>query len=135
MFESLQDGLKSAFKSLRGKGKLTEANMRDGLKMVEQSLLEADVSYSVVQDFMGRVTEQALGESVLLSLKPHEQLVGIVNQELIDLLGPVDEFVAPAKGCHRHHDVWLAGFRENDDLRQTCQVVDAQQRQPDVGGG
>ncbi len=51
MFESLQDGLKSAFKSLRGKGKLTEANMRDGLQLVEQSLLDADVSFDVVTGF------------------------------------------------------------------------------------
>ena len=91
MFESLQDGLQSAFKSLRGQGKLTESNMRDGLKLVEQSLLEADVSYQVVKDFMGRVTETAVGEKVLLSLKPHEQLVGIVHQELIHLLGEPDD--------------------------------------------
>ncbi len=91
MFESLQDGLRSAFKSISGKGKLTEANMRDGLKLVEQSLLEADVSYSVVKYFMARVSDQAMGERVLGALKPHEQLIGIVNQELIDLLGPVDE--------------------------------------------
>lgn len=90
MFDSLQKGLQSAFKSLRGKGKLTEANMRSGLAMVEQSLLEADVSYQVVQDFMQRVTDHALGEKVLLSLRPDEQLVGIVNQELIEILGPVD---------------------------------------------
>ncbi len=89
MFESLQEGLQAAFKSLRGKGRLTEANMRDGLRMVEQSLLEADVSYDVVKDFMDRVTEEALGEKVLLALKPHEQLVGIVHRELINLLGPV----------------------------------------------
>ena len=87
MFGNLQEGLQSAFKSLRGKGKLTESNMRDGLKLVEQSLLEADVSFDVVRDFMGRVTEQALGEKVLLSLKPGEQLVGVVHQELIGLLG------------------------------------------------
>ena len=91
MFDSLQDGLRGAFKSLRGKGKLTEGNMRDGLKLVEQSLLEADVSYDVVQDFMGKVSEKALGEKVLLALNPSEQLVGIVNEELINLLGPVGE--------------------------------------------
>ena len=66
MFESLQDGMHSAMKSLRGKGKLTEANMRDGLAIVEQSLLEADVSYDVVKDFMSAVSEQALGRRVLL---------------------------------------------------------------------
>ncbi|MEL7498207.1 MAG: signal recognition particle protein [Planctomycetota bacterium] len=90
MFNSLQDGLKGAFKSIRGKGRLTEGNMRDGLKMVETSLLEADVSIDVVRDFMGGVTEKALGEKVLLSLDPSEQLVKIVHEELVDLLGPVE---------------------------------------------
>ena len=91
MFDSLQDGLKGAFKTLRGKGKLTEGNMRDGLKMVETSLLEADVSIDVIRSFMANVTEKALGEKVLLALDPSEQLVKVVNDELIELLGPVQE--------------------------------------------
>jgi len=70
---------------------MTEANMRDGLKMVEQSLLDADVSIDVVKSFMASVTEKALGEKVLLALDPSEQVVGIVNEQLIELLGPVDE--------------------------------------------
>ncbi|MEM6330609.1 MAG: signal recognition particle protein [Planctomycetota bacterium] len=90
MFDSLQEGLGSALKSLRGKAKLSEANMRDGLKLVERSLLEADVSYEVVRTFMKNVTEQAVGEKVLKSLDPSQQVVGIVHQQLIDLMGPVD---------------------------------------------
>src|SRR6476646_4621702 len=90
MFEALQDGLSSALKTLRGQGKLSETNMRDGLKLVEKSLLEADVSFSVVREFMSHVTEQAVGERVLKSLNPSQQVVGIVHQELIDLMGPVD---------------------------------------------
>ncbi len=97
MFDSLQESLQSAFKTLSGKGKLTESNMRDGLKLVEQSMLDADVNISVVRDFMKSVSEQALGEKVLLSLKPQEQLVGIVNQELIGLLGPVDHSLPMSK--------------------------------------
>ncbi len=99
MFDSLQTSLRSAFKTLTGKGRLTESNMRDGLKLVEQSLLEADVSISVIRDFMDSVTQKALGEKVLLSLKPHEQLVGIVNQELINLLGPVDHSIPLRQGA------------------------------------
>jgi signal recognition particle subunit SRP54 len=91
MFESLQDGLKGAFKSLRGHGKLTEANMREGLKLVENSLLEADVSIEVIRDFMQRVTERAVGEKVLLALRPSEQVTAIVRDELINLLGPVGD--------------------------------------------
>ena len=90
MFESLQEGLQSALKTLRGKGKLTEANMREGLKLVEQSLLEADVSFPVVREFMREVTEKALGQRVLNSLDPSQQLVGIVYDELVRILGPVD---------------------------------------------
>ncbi len=90
MFDSLQDGLRAAFKTISGKAKLTEGNMREGLKIVERSLLEADVSIEVVRDFMASVTDEAVGEKVLLSLKPQEQLVGIVHRELIKLLGPVD---------------------------------------------
>lgn len=90
MFEALQDGLSSAFKTLRGQGKLSEANMRDGLKLVEKSLLEADVSFTVVRDFMKRVTDQAVGETVLRSLNPSQQIIGFVYEALVDLMGPVD---------------------------------------------
>jgi signal recognition particle subunit SRP54 len=90
MFESLSEGLQSAFKSLRGKGKLTESNMRDGLQLVEQAMLEADVSYAVVQDFMEQVSQRALGQKVLLSLKPQEELIRIVYEQLVEILGPVD---------------------------------------------
>lgn len=99
MFESLQDGMRSALKSLRGKGKLTEGNMRDGLQLVEQSLLEADVSYEVVQHFMAAVTEQAMGRRVLLALDPSQEVVGIVRDELINILGPVDP------SLHLHGDI------------------------------
>ena len=98
MFESLQDGLSGALKTLRGRGTLSESNMREGLQLVEQSLLEADVSYSVVKDFMAKVSEKALGERVLKSLDPSQQVVGIVHQELIDLLGPVDTSLHLKKG-------------------------------------
>lgn len=64
--------------------------MRDGLQLVREALLEADVSIDVVKQFMGRVTEQAVGEQVLRSLRPEQQVVGIVHQELINLMGPVD---------------------------------------------
>ena len=90
MFETLQGSLSSAFKTLRGQGKLSEANMRDGLKLIEKSLLEADVSFAVTREFMSRVVELAVGERVLKSLNPSEQVVGIVYQELVNLMGPVD---------------------------------------------
>lgn len=90
VLETLSEGLQSAFKSLTGKGKLTEANMREGLDIVQNALLEADVSFSVVQEFMAAVSERALGKRVLLSLRPQEELIRIVHDELISILGPVD---------------------------------------------
>lgn len=90
MFESLRDNLGEALKNLTGRGRLSESNMRDGLKLVEQALLEADVSFAVVREFVAKVSEQAVGESVLKSLNPSQQVVGIVHQELVNLMGPVD---------------------------------------------
>ena len=90
MFESLTENINSALKTLRGRGRLTESNMRDGLDLVQRALLEADVSFSVAKQFMAHLTEQALGERVLKSLDPSQMLVGIVHQELISLMGPVD---------------------------------------------
>jgi signal recognition particle subunit SRP54 len=90
MFESLQENLSSALRALRGRGKLTESNMREGLRLVEMALFEADVSLPVVKEFMARVSQQAVGEAVLKSLNPTHQLWYIVYQELINLMGPVD---------------------------------------------
>jgi signal recognition particle subunit SRP54 len=90
MFDSLQKGLGAAFKTLTGKARLTEGNMRDGLKLVEQSLLEADVSLPVVREFIDRVSADAMGEKVLTALDPTQHLVGIVYRELVNLMGPVD---------------------------------------------
>jgi signal recognition particle subunit SRP54 len=90
MFESLTASLSSAIASLRGRGRLTEANMREGLSAVRTALLEADVAYDVVDAFLGRVSAEAVGGQVLESLDPAQQLVGIVHRELVNLMGPVD---------------------------------------------
>ena len=90
MFESLTASLSSAIASLRGRGRLTEANMREGLAAVRTALLEADVAYDVVDEFLGRVSAEAVGGHVLESLDPAQQLVGIVHRELVNLMGPVD---------------------------------------------
>src|SRR3990167_764683 len=90
MFESLQESLGSALRTLRGRGKLTESNMREGFQLVEQALLEADVSLPVVKDFIARVGEQAVGEQVLKSLNPTNQLIKVVYDQLVALMGPVD---------------------------------------------
>jgi signal recognition particle subunit SRP54 len=90
MFESIQRTLGEALKKLRGRGRITEANVREGMAAVRRALLEADVNYNVVNEFIQRVTEKSLGQEVLRSIDPSEQIVHIVYQELVQLMGPVD---------------------------------------------
>lgn len=87
MFESLSDRLQAVFQKLGSKGKLTEDDVREGMKQVRLALLEADVNLKVVKDFVAKVTERAIGEEVTKSLTPAQQVVKIVHTELIDLLG------------------------------------------------
>src|SRR5437867_9014923 len=90
MFEGIQRGLSEALKKLRGRGRLTESHVRDGLREVREALLEADVNFTVANDFIERVTERSVGQEVLRTLDPSEQIVGIVYDELVKLMGPVD---------------------------------------------
>jgi signal recognition particle subunit SRP54 len=90
MFEGIQRGLTEALKKLRGRGRLTESNIRDGLREVRRALLEADVNFTVANDFIARVTEKSLGQEVLRTIDPSEQIVRIMFEELVGLMGPVD---------------------------------------------
>ncbi len=87
MFENLSDRLESTFKRLRGRGKLTPSDVEKGLREVRLALLEADVNFRVVKDFINRVKERALGAEVMESLTPAQQLIKIVHEELIHTLG------------------------------------------------
>ncbi len=100
MFEGITTGLRGAL-SFIDRGRLTEANIREGMKQVRQALLEADVNYDVAKDFTARVSEQAVGERVLKSLRPSEQIIGIVYRELVTLLGgdPDQQEFTPASNA------------------------------------
>lgn len=87
MFSSLSDNLQETFKKLRGHGKLSEKNISDALREVRLALLEADVEFYVAKEFIAKVKEQAMGEKVLKSIKPGQQIVKIFNDELAELLG------------------------------------------------
>jgi signal recognition particle subunit SRP54 len=97
MFESLSDRLQTVFQKLGGKGKLNEDDVREGMKQVRLALLEADVNFKVVKDFVAKVTEQAIGEEVTKSLTPAQQVVKIVHQHLIELLGSANVPLVEAK--------------------------------------
>ena len=87
MFGNLTEKLANAFKKFRNKGKLTESDVREGMREVKLALLEADVNFKVVKEFISAVTERAVGSSVLESLLPAQQIIKIVNEELIKLMG------------------------------------------------
>jgi len=99
MFDNLSDKLNTVFKKLKGHGKLTEKNITDGLKEVRMALLEADVHYKVVKTFVAGIKERALGQEVMTSLTPGQQVIKIVNEELTALMGG------------EHQDLALTGTR------------------------
>jgi signal recognition particle subunit SRP54 len=98
VFESLTEKFNSVFRSLSGRGRITEANISDAMRDVRKALLEADVHYNVVKQFCKDVTEAAIGAEVIKSLHPGQVLIKIVNDKLTELMGPVDSkiyFVSP----------------------------------------
>ena len=109
MFESLTEKFNSVFRSLSGRGRITEANVSDAMRQVRQALLEADVNYHVVKDFCKEVTQAAMGAEVVKSLHPGQVMVKIVNDQLTKLMGPVDStiyFVSPGPSV-----IMLAGLQ------------------------
>jgi len=98
VFEALTDKLNSVFRSLSGRGRITEANISDAMRDVRKALLEADVNYNVVKQFCKDATQAAIGAEVIKSLHPSQVMVKIVHDELVRLMGPVDTriyFVSP----------------------------------------
>lgn len=90
MFDALTDRLSDALRSLSGKGRISDENVRDAIRDVRTALLEADVNFKVVNDFVAAVTEKAQGQEVIKSLQPGQLMVKIVYDELVNLMGPVD---------------------------------------------
>src|SRR4051812_8264807 len=98
MFDTLTDKFNGIFRSLSGRGKISEENIREAMREVRTALLEADVNFKVVNDFTDHVIQKALGQEVINSLQPGQLMVKIVYDELVNLMGPVDTniyFVQP----------------------------------------
>ncbi len=91
MFQSLMDKMANAFQSFKNKGKLTPADVKVGMRQIKLALLEADVNFKVVKEFVNRVSERAVGQEVLESLLPHQQIVKIVREELVAIMGETNE--------------------------------------------
>ena len=87
MFQNLQERLSNAFKRFKNKGKLTEADVKEGMREIKLALLEADVSFKVVKELIKTCSERAVGQEVLESLVPAQHIVKIVNEELTNIMG------------------------------------------------
>lgn len=120
-FESLSDKLSAAFKKLRGKGRLTAADVKEAMKEVRMALLEADVSYKVVKEFTKSVTERASGADVLEALSPAQQVIKIVNEELVKLMGSENQRLSI--GSKSPSVVMLVGLPGRPVKRQTAQSL------------
>src|SRR4051795_13767764 len=87
MFEALSSKLQGVFKDLRGLGKISEANISDSLREVRMALLKADVNFKVARDFIDRVKAKSMGQEVIQSIQPGQQIIKIIHDELVNLLG------------------------------------------------
>ncbi len=131
MFDDLQKRLGSAIRRFRVSGVLTEANMRDGLQEVRNALLEADVHYNVVQEFMARVSDKAVGTQVVKSIRPEQQIVKIVHDELVELMGPADSSIRFEKsGPTILMLCGLQGSGKTTTCGKLARLLAAQERKP-----
>ena len=131
MFEALTDKFNGVFRGLSGRGRISEANVRESMREVRTALLEADVSYQVVKEFCDSVVDKALGAEVIKSLHPGQLMIKIVNDQLTELMGPVDSkiyYVSPGPTV-----VMLAGLQgsgKTTTAAKLAKLLMAQGKQP-----
>ncbi len=118
MFSNLSDRLDSVFKTLRGHGKITEANVKDALKQVRRALLEADVNYKVVKSFLDDVQTESMGDKVLQSVTPGQQMIKIIYDKMVDLLGGQHRPVHFAKSPQP--TIWMLVGLQGSGKTTTC---------------
>ena len=109
MLENLGNRFQDIFKKIRGHGKLSETNIKDALREVKMSLLEADVNYKVVKDFTNKISEKAMGTEVIRGVNPAQQFIKLVNDELVELLGGTSSKLT--KGLRNPTIIMLAGLQ------------------------
>src|SRR3982751_3273003 len=97
MFDSISGKLQNAFRNLRGLGKISEENIGEALREVRLALLEADVNFKVARDFIERVKNKSVGQEVIQSIQPGQQIIKIIHDELVELLGSENAGLSSAK--------------------------------------
>ena len=124
-FDSLSDKLQNIFKNLRGKGRLSEADVKAALKEVKMALLEADVNFKVVKNFIKSVEERAIGQDVMSSLTPGQMVIKIVNEEMISLMGSETTEIAIKPG-NEITVIMMAGLQGAGKTTTTAKKVQSQ---------
>ena len=130
MFDSLSSKLQGAFKNLRGLGKISEDNISQALREVRMALLEADVNFKVAKEFLARVKEKSLGEEVLTSVQPGQQIVKIINDELVTLLGDTNAKLETGGNPTCIMMVGLHGAGKTTSSGKLAKLIKKQGRQP-----
>ena len=130
MFDSLSGKLQRAFKNLRGLGKISEDNVTESLREVRLALLDADVNFKVAKEFIARVKEQSLGEEVLTSLQPGDQMVKIIHDELVRLLGDTNARLETGGNPSTLMMVGLHGAGKTTSSGKLARLLKKQGRQP-----
>ena len=126
MFDALSNRLQDVFRSIRGEGRLTEANVENALREIRLALLEADVNFKVVKAFVDRVRDRAMDQEVLRSLTPGQQVVRIVRDEMLALFGDAKGGLQQTRQAPaRDPDARAAGLGQDDDQRQAGPMADA----------
>ena len=130
MFDSLSGKLQNAFRNLRGLGKISESNVTDALREVRMALLEADVNFKVARDFIERVKTKALGAEVIQSVQPGQQIIKIIHDELVDLLGSTNAGLNLSGNPSSILMVGLHGSGKTTSSGKLARLLQKQGRQP-----
>ena len=130
MFDSLSSKLQNAFRNLRGLGKISEANVSDSLREVRMALLEADVNFKVARDFIERVKTKAIGAEVIQSVQPGQQIIKIIHDELVDLLGSTNAGLNLSGNPSSILMVGLHGSGKTTSSGKLARLLQKQGRQP-----
>src|SRR5213595_1795304 len=126
MFDSLSSKLQNAFKNLRGLGKISEDNIGESLREVRLALLEADVNFKVARDFIERVKVKSLGQEVVQSIQPGQQIIKIIHDELVELLGSAN---ASLNLTHNPSSILMVGLHGSGKTTSSGKLARLLQRQ------
>src|SRR5438045_1960036 len=130
MFDTISSKLQNAFRNLRGLGKISEANITDSLREVRMALLDADVNFKVVRDFIERVKTKSLGQEVIQSIQPGQQIIKIIHDELVELLGAANAGLQFKSGPSCLLMVGLHGSGKTTSSGKLARLLQKQGRTP-----